>query len=199
MIFPDPDEVRARIADLYQRYVIPVRLQARRLLRDESAIDDVTQEVFIAAYNQLKRELAGEPHILIDTGQSAQLSWLRTVTRNKCIDRLRVDCRIEPTENIALVVPPTSNEPLRQALDKDMSRRLWSVLVEHATARELQVVELAFREELTSREIAELLGVSIETVRSHKNHVKKKIENVIPEIIFPSDSGDDAEGIEGGR
>jgi RNA polymerase sigma-70 factor, ECF subfamily len=150
--------VRARAGDRlafaslihhYQRLVYSLAL---RMLSDRHEAEDLAQEVFM----QLHRRLAvieSDAHLLF---------WLRKVTTNLAIDRLRQDrkFRILPLDD----VPGIADEsPERDPL---LQRKL-RVLVAQLPAAPRAVVLLRYQEDMDPTDIAEALDMSINTVKSH--------------------------------
>ncbi len=73
--------------ELVRRYQQQVRGYLSRQIFDAAAVDDVAQEVFIGAMNQVSG---------LNNRQSFR-SWLMTIARNKCIDYLR--CKARPANH----------------------------------------------------------------------------------------------------
>ncbi|MFO0906026.1 MAG: sigma-70 family RNA polymerase sigma factor [Pirellulales bacterium] len=74
---------RDAFAELVRRYQRPVRSFVGRWIRDADAADDVAQDVFIAAYQQL--DAFG--------GTAEFLSWLLGIARHKALTTLRSAAR----------------------------------------------------------------------------------------------------------
>jgi DNA-directed RNA polymerase specialized sigma24 family protein len=145
---PGSDRAWTEARLLYVRFIREVRAHARKFLRDRAAVDDVAQEVFVAAFNQCKRDLeaeAGTRRRLIGVSEDDQIAWLKTVTRNKCVDRIKVERRARPTEDVDVAAALAQDGPLERAVSRDMVERLWKVLDMHVTPKEREVVVLAGR------------------------------------------------------
>ena len=65
---------------LVRRYTQDIRFYLARRLNDHHEIEDLTQEVFVAAYHSLGN---------YDTGRDNFGAWLRTIARNKLMSHLR--------------------------------------------------------------------------------------------------------------
>lgn len=133
----------------YQRMVFSLAL---RMLCDRGRAEDLAQDVFL----QLHRKLA-------TVESAAHLTyWLRRVTTNLAIDRLRQEPRYEAS--------PLDEEPgvEYEASEADplLERQLRGYVGELSpTAR--AVVLLRFEEDLDPSDIAETLDMSLNTVKSH--------------------------------
>jgi RNA polymerase sigma-70 factor (ECF subfamily) len=125
---------------------------AYHFVRDRSTAEELAQEVFLDLY----RDLA---HI----DSAAHLTfWLRRVTSHRCIDRVR---RESHRRELALgTVPERSLPPVpRDLLLEDLLRRFVAELPECAR----MVVTLRYQEDLEPSEIAEVLDMPVNTVKSH--------------------------------
>jgi RNA polymerase sigma-70 factor (ECF subfamily) len=125
---------------------------AYRVSRNRSTAEELAQDVFLELYRSLDR-LASTAHVR---------HWLCRVTSHRCIDwcrrnKPRYD---RPAENSrALSVNPASRDVL-------FEERLWQLVAELAPDPRMVVI-LRYQEDLDPSEIAEMLGMSINTVKSH--------------------------------
>jgi RNA polymerase sigma-70 factor, ECF subfamily len=133
----------------HQRSVYSLAL---RMLSDRQKAEDLAQEVFLRLYRNLS-----------SVGSTAHLSfWLRKVTLNGAIDRLRRDSHYEavPLQEADCVA--------NDAADSDplLERRLRLLLQQLAPAPRA-VLLLRYQEDLDPAEIARTLNMSVNTVKSH--------------------------------
>lgn len=135
---------------LVRRHQRRVYSLAYHAVRDEGLAEELAQDVFVQLHAHLGRLESGR-HLV---------AWLRRVTSHRVIDALRV--RRTP---VALdLVPEPSSDP--QAPDPLASRLLRTAL-SRLTPQARMVVILRYMEDLAPTEIAEALGMSINTVKSH--------------------------------
>lgn len=131
----------------HQRRVYGIAFHA---LRDEGLAEEVAQDVFV----QLHAHLAG-----LQSGRHL-VAWLRRVTSHRVIDAARarrrpvaLDAVPEPSTD-AVVPDPLASQLVHAALDR-------------LTPQARVIVVLRYMEDLAPTEIAEALGMSINTVKSH--------------------------------
>ena len=133
----------------HQRTVFSLAL---RMLSDRHKAEDLAQEVFL----QLHRSLAS-------VSSAAHLVfWLRKVTVNRAIDRLRREPKID-------AVPLEEADGLAgEGLDQDplLARRLRTLVGQLAPAPRA-VLLLRYQEDMDPTQIATALSMSINTVKSH--------------------------------
>lgn len=152
----DGDE--AALAALYQRYGGPCFSLARRILDDAHLAEDVVQQVFTALWK-------GSGY---DSRRGAVSTWLMSVTHHKSIDMLRREAprrKRLASEQALLEVAVAGPGPEDQAWSQLRAERTREAL-KTLPAEQREVVLLAYYGGYTQREIAELTGLPLGTVKS---------------------------------
>ncbi len=140
----------AAFASLVREHQGMVFSLAYHFLHDRALAEDVAQEVFLHLYQNL-RSIQSSSHLKF---------WLRKVASHRCIDQTRGRHPQVSMEEIPEPVGPTpASDPL-------LSQRLQR-LVASLPDRARLVVILRFQEELEYHEIAEVLEMPINTVKSN--------------------------------
>jgi RNA polymerase sigma-70 factor, ECF subfamily len=142
----------AAFRELVIRHQRSVYSLALRMLSDRHQAEDLSQEVFVRLHHNLSsiESLAHLRH------------WLRKVTVNRAIDRLRREPRYETTsleEAVEVAAEAQEGDPLLQR----RLRRLIADLPPPAHA----VVLLRYQEDLDPVEIGRTLKMPVNTVKSH--------------------------------
>ncbi len=139
---------------LYRKYVAQVYSFALYELRNTHAAEDVTAQVFLKALSGLHgfREQAEAP------GSSFRV-WLFQIARN-AISNERRRARRHPESPIELALDfPSGVDVAGEALEREQLNRAWQHIDELPTERR-QALLLRFVEEMSTREISEVLGRS---------------------------------------
>jgi len=138
---------------LYRRYARPVFGLALRRLGDRMRAEDAVQETFAAVWRSARTY---RPE------RGAGAPWLYAVARNAIVDRARnrSEPPAEPPETPSL--EPT---PAERAETSYVSWRVHRAL-EELSAKERDVIELAYYGELSQSEIADFLGIPLGTVKT---------------------------------
>lgn len=142
------------------------------LTRRQDAADDISQDVFLAAYNKL----------YAFRGESSVKSWLLAIARNKSLNYLRSAFirKVVPLDMFAIrdKLREAADSAEKAALDKAMTRNIWS-LVLTLPVKYREVLVLAYHYELSTEEIAEALGLAAGTVKSRLFRARRKMSELL--------------------
>lgn len=158
------------IAAVYRTHHARVRAFARRMLRDETAAEDVVHDAFVALPDALKRF----------RGDASLGTFLMSIAVNLCRRRLRSAERgRRAVERLKLHevdrdVPTPELSARRRQLAEALSRGIASLSVEHR-----EVFILCAVEERTSPEVADILDVPPGTVRTRLFHARKQLRTFL--------------------
>jgi RNA polymerase sigma-70 factor, ECF subfamily len=153
----------AALEHLYDRYGRIVYAVSYRLTAEAQLAEECTQDVFVRVWRH-----AGE----FDPRRGGLTAWLLTVTRNRAIELVRTRARRlardgQPSaldlEQTADAADP-SPDPSDLAAAAQQTVRIASVLAE-LPPEQLEVVQLAFFDDLSHDEIATRLALPLGTVK----------------------------------
>ncbi len=150
LVTGDEDAIRA----LYARFGRPVFTMGLRLLGSREAAEELTQDVFMAAWRKGAR---------YDPARGRLSTWLMTIAHNMAIDRLRHERGSgRPTVVVLdeLTEPVTDDE--ETLIDRETARRSLSML----NPAERMLLTRAYFHGWTAREIAEADGIPLGTVKT---------------------------------
>lgn len=158
-----------QLVRLYQSAIYNV---AYRILGDEDAASDATQDAFLSAYKAIGKFRGG-----------SFKGWLLRIVTNTCYDQLRRKKR-QPTVSIEAVhldsAPPwrENEEPeeyaLRQELGRIIQRGLSTLPPEQRIALVLSDIQ-----ELSYQEIAEVMGTNLGTVKSRLSRGRASLRDYL--------------------
>ena len=145
------------LEDVYDRWSALVHTYALRALGDAHDAEDVTQQVFVAAWRSR--------HTLTPSA-SALPAWLIGIARHKISDVRAARARDARRSEAAAVSPMT--DTVEQSADEDVTERLVvRQAVDELPDPRRTIVMLAFWQDLSHTEIAESVGLPLGTVKSH--------------------------------
>lgn len=148
---------RQALADAYRRHGGRVLAVANAVLRDQSAAEDVCQDVFVRLSRQPQR---------FDGKRASLGTYLTVVAHGRALDRLRSDrARVRREEQQSRFAPCTSEDAGDQAVASSMAAAIWAA-VSALPVHEAEAVRLAYFGDTTYREVARILDVAEGTVKS---------------------------------
>ncbi len=139
------------------------------MVRDTAEAEDLTQETFLRAYRRRDS--------LQDEG--AQTAWLYRIATNVCLDRLRQYARRAPMESetdldqVDVAEPDTPS--LQQVIERDEMSACVQSYLNRLSDSYRAVILLHDMHELTSPEIAQLLGESLSAVKIRLHRARRKL------------------------
>ncbi len=145
---------------LFDRYYVSVYNFARMMVREATGAEEVLQETFLAVARSAK---AYEPRGTFRT-------WLMRIARNRCLNRLesqRTRREILVDEDAGVIVQYPSREavPLERILADEQMDLLQKALLD-LPDRQREVITLYAFEEMTYQQIAEVLDLPVNTVKT---------------------------------
>ena len=167
---------QAAFAELVREHQSMVYSLARYFLRDAAVAEDVAQEVFLHLYQNLAS---------IESPAQLKL-WLRKVAGHRCIDYARRQKSQAVKLSVSLDDAPESVSlfEMPDSMMRSTIRRLVSTLPEKPRL----VVTLRYQEDLDPTEIARILEMPLNTVKSHLRRslaiLREKVVRCLGEPTF---------------
>ncbi|HEY7145689.1 MAG TPA: ECF RNA polymerase sigma factor SigK [Streptosporangiaceae bacterium] len=128
----------------------------RAVVRDPAQSEEVTQEVLLDLWRSASR---------FDPRLGSPLAWITTLAHRRAVDRVRSEEKATRREQRAAahaVAYDEVTEAVETRLDQERVRRCLGSL----TDLQRESVTLAYYDGYTYREVAELLGVAVGTVKT---------------------------------
>lgn len=171
-------EAFGKLVDAYQNRVYGF---VKRMVRDNEEAADITQEVFIRAFQAFGRF----------DGRSSLRTWLFRIAHNLCVDRAR---KVDRTPDVARLdaelddesgaweIPDTRWDPESLLMNEELMNVVEASLA--SMSDKLRTVLLLHdREDFAYEEIAQTLDLPIGTVKSRlflaRNHLQKSLQTYL--------------------
>jgi RNA polymerase sigma-70 factor (ECF subfamily) len=151
--------------ELVERHEAMVYSMAWNFFGDRSRAEEIAQDVFLQLYRNL-HTIESDAHLLF---------WLRQVTTRRCIDVTR-RARLKAVSLEDAGELPASSRAADPLLDRRLQR-----LVQELPDMQRAVVTLRYQEDLDPSEICRIVGMPVNTVKSHLHRalqaLRRKLEN----------------------
>lgn len=159
-----PDEALGRLVPAYRRRVFGL---AYSILGDRAAAEDVAQEVFVKVWQAFGSY----------DGRARLSTWIYAITRNTAIGVLRKRSRLvslsEP--DVSAVVDAME---AREAPEGSDDPQLWR-LVAALPESQRQAVVLFYQEDRSIEDIADMMGVPVNTVKTHLHRGRARLAGAL--------------------
>jgi RNA polymerase sigma-70 factor (ECF subfamily) len=198
------------LAALYDRHVDGIHAVALRLSGDRGIAEEVVQETFLALWNRAE---------LFDPALASLATWLRSIARNRTVDRLRALGRRPTLVSFGgrgdggdddpgldrlgpdVVVLGGAAPDLDPVVAAEASSVRAAIKAALATMPDVErtVIVLAYREGLTQQEIAERLDWPLGTVKTRTRRALARLRELLEADEQPVGAGGSREGAHGTR
>ena len=182
MIDSDRDAVRAvrggdreALAHLVRRYQGRLFGLVLMMVRRPAAADDVTQDAFVRAYIHLDQYDDRRPFY----------PWLAAIAVRLSQNYLHQQARSTNREGVALddaPEPASDARALKGLLADERDREIWRAVAALSSGERTAVI-LYYREDMTVRDIAHTLGVTVGTVKTllfrARRHLRVRLQATI--------------------
>ena len=166
------------LSQLYDRYNGILKALILRIIHSETEADDLLQEVFMEIWNQAKNFSAekGRP-----------LGWMVTLARRRAIDALRKKQAYARAEEGLKAQPEQQPDAWVRNVTQDEihrgdTRALMAKVMSSLPEAQRQVIEFAFFQGMSQREIASNTNIPLGTVKTRLELGLKKIYDGLKEL-----------------
>jgi RNA polymerase sigma-70 factor (ECF subfamily) len=166
---PCPLDVPLDVVEVYERHFDFVWRTARRLGVESAQVDDVVQEVFMVVHRR-----AGEFE-----GRATLKTWLFGITRRVVANHFRT-ARRKPAEPYGQNEPHDSHgQNAESSLAAAEGNRVLHALLDELDADKREVFVLAELEEMTGPELAQALGLNLNTAYARLRAARAAFEQAL--------------------
>jgi len=163
-----PDELQAALsavargdeaafAVVYDRAAPAVLGTVRRILRDPAQSEEVMQEVLLEVWRSAAR---------FDPAAGSAASWITMLAHRRAVDRVRSEQRAVQREARSAAVAEVGYDEVAEAVEASLDRERVRRCLDSLTELQRESVTLAYYGGYSYREVAQLLGVAVGTVKT---------------------------------
>lgn len=158
------------LVELHARYASLVFSVACRVLEDQGASEEITQDVFMRFWHKPDA---------YDPAKGRLTTWLMNVARNLAIDRARTrQSHLPRTGLLFLDEDPERSEALLGNNGLDNERQTLRSVIEQLPAEQRVALELAYFHGLSPQEIASTVHAPLATVKSRLQRGMQKLRDL---------------------
>jgi RNA polymerase sigma-70 factor (ECF subfamily) len=164
------------LSDLYDATVAKVHGLVKAIVQNTADAEEVTCDVYTQAWQTAAK---------YDSTRGYVLSWLMSIARSRALDCLR---RQRGRQRVFSDVSPNSLEPVGVADENASPDRMLSAFesrsvvrsaLEQLPAERRRLICLAFFEDLSHSEIAEVTGLPMGTIKSHLRRAMHSLRGLL--------------------
>ena len=153
---------------LFARHNVRVFRFVLRFLGDESVAEDLVSEVFFDVWRQADRF----------ESRSQVSTWLLAIARNKALSVLRRRTTEELDEEVAEFIEDPSDNP-EVAMQKTQRNAVLQDCLGQLSPAHREIVDLVYYHEKSIDEVAEIIGVPQNTVKTRMFYARKRIAELM--------------------
>jgi RNA polymerase sigma-70 factor (ECF subfamily) len=152
---------------LFARHHVRVYRFVLRLVKNEALAEDLISEVFLEVWRQAGRF----------EGRSAAATWLLSIARFKALSELRRRPD-QALDEAALSIVDPADDPEAVAVKSDRNETLRRCL-HQLSAEHREVVDLVYYHEMSIEEVAEIIGIPANTVKTRVFHARRRLAELL--------------------
>lgn len=168
----------ARIADrdqlalraLVGRHQVRLFRFLMRLVRDEAMAEELSNEVFMEVWRNAGRY----------EGRSQVGTWILSIARNRAVSRLRKRREVAWDEDSSAEIADEQDTPDVTAQKADKGQALRRCL-DRLSTEHREIVDLVYYQEMSVAEVAEIVGIPQNTVKTRLFYARKKLSELLLE------------------
>lgn len=166
------DRDRDAFAALFDHFAPRLKAYLMRSGAPPAAADDFAQDAMLTVWRKAE---------LFDPSRARAATWIFTIARNRRIDALRRESRPLPVPEISLASPdPEQPDDLLQARQDEGRVR---AALRSLKPDQIEVIQMAFFQDLTHAEVAQSLALPLGTVKSRIRNAMIKLRDLLDQPV----------------
>jgi RNA polymerase sigma-70 factor (ECF subfamily) len=159
---------RAAMRLLFARYRVDAYRFILRIVKDPSAADDLTADVFLEVWRTAGRF----------EGRSSTRTWLLGIARLKALSLLRRPRHAQLDEEAAAEIADLACNPA-DALEHQDRRAIIRKCLARLSAKHREVIDLVYYHEQSVADVAEILGIPGGTVKTRMCYARRRLSAML--------------------
>jgi RNA polymerase sigma-70 factor (ECF subfamily) len=159
---------RTAMKFLYARYDTRVYRFILRFVRDESAAEDLLNDVFLEVWRQAATF----------KGHSQVSTWLLGIARHKAITFVQRRKTEELDADAHELIEDGADDPEVAVLKKEKSRVIRDCLTQ-LSPEHREIIDLVYYHEKPIADVAEIIGINLNTVKTRMFYARKRLAELL--------------------
>jgi RNA polymerase sigma-70 factor (ECF subfamily) len=155
---------REALQTLFARHRVKVFRFIHRIVRNRTAAEDLTADVFLDVWRKAGR--FGE--------RCAALTWILAIARYKALSTLRRQRECPLEETAAARLADHADDP-EAALASKGRRELLRALLQRLSSDHREVIDLVYYHEKSIEEVAKIVDIPVNTVKTRMFYARKQL------------------------
>ncbi|WP_430813284.1 RNA polymerase sigma-70 factor [Carboxylicivirga sp. RSCT41] len=157
---------------LYHHYYKSLCFFASEYTKEESLSEDIVQDVFTQVWEK-GLELGGA---------SKLQGYLYAMVRNKCLNQIRSLGHLQKYQAHETPIEDWESDESIRIVKAEVYREIMAS-IEQLPARAREVFELSYLTQLREQEIADRLGISVNSVKTHKKRARSILKDELKHLF----------------
>jgi RNA polymerase sigma-70 factor (ECF subfamily) len=159
---------RNAFTQFYQRHNRALFAFLVKLVREREMAEEVLSETMLEVWRRAGRF----------EGKSSVTTWVFSIAHHKAVSRLRKKREVALDEEVAANIEDSAPTPDKLATDQNMSRLLKG-LMERLSLDHREILQLAYFQEFSVQEIADVLDLPENTVKTRMFYARQRLKSLL--------------------
>lgn len=169
----EPTGQKPSFEEVYETYYSSVLSYLRRKITSPQDAEDLASEAFIYCYNHYEE---------YDPNKSAVSTWIYLVVNSRLKNFYR-DRREYTDISVLENVLPDDSSDMERGIYLEQLRKTLAEAIDQLPERQQQIIILSYFQQKSSREIADMLGMTPGSVRTQLSRALDKLEGLCGSIL----------------
>jgi len=154
--------------EIYIRYALKIYQKCLSFTKDEAEAKDLAHDLFVKIYLSLKKF----------KGKSKFSTWIFAITYNYCVDfQAKKKKQRSLAEELTREMEIADDEDLEDTLLVELNLKTLNILLEKISPSEKALLLMKYQDEMSVKEIADMLGAGVSAVKMKLKRSREKLRN----------------------
>lgn len=172
----DSEDERQKFKEIYITYRMRLQYVAFSILKDSNEAESMVHDTFLALIENLDK--------IDEIECNRTWNYIVTILKNKCFNYLKKQKRYDVVEDEKLGVFVEDTEDVASEILQNEKINVLSKCIQQLKYPYKEVIYLQYYNELSSKEIGKILGMSAENVRQISKRAKTHLKEILVKMGY---------------